>query len=1088
MDAIECDDNPDNDLLHDFIPTVTAYEKHRQTTSIPPSNRGRPNKEEEMLSLTACAPVKTSTKRRGAFGNTASDAASGDILPQLSNPVSNSVPHVVSEENNLHLDSSCVSPSCLPSDGNQCGAEHDYRSSIAPSHIPESSPSKEAAMSLDLVCTMEHDYDTATSDQEMGLHTDTSGVDASVRSWNDSKRLNLVGTTSPSFVNENETQPPLLNCASQDEVVLPALVVPLNKELTAISMESIIRSTDQLFLLVEDRETVTLKDMYKSLQGEYGSVKLSKEVKNIVRERLTKLITGIVQPCADDGVDDREAVENSEVEESSVDGDSASEDDNASHTEMAGPIVNRAAQKKKRKRQMNKASNSDSNITVQRREERNRRALAVRVHKENLRQRRLEELRQKNEELRRHQSLEDQKLADSIAAKFDTQTNDQRVARLENRLDLLQKLDRKRFNVMQVVAAYTKETAKPNAQAQSISDGAEDSARQSLEDKQESDASNDSDLEFEDDVAFKSVRLDIHSQNSSAMKLLTLADRQTLTRHASGTSRLGLASKKIHLHSSPGQSLCARAALKSQLHARRRKMGSQWIARALDYKTEEELFQDCFENEKKKMIVSLKEEEKRQATNERKLLRERLLIEDADNGSELPNRTNEGEEFLAQRSSVECHGDDEDEELKLARVLEQEIEKDTDSYVPDDNLGDHDTHEDTDTGPCDLTILQQRMSSSLSEYQISQVEHSCPDNKDKNIVVLQGNKDVSCGVSTPSTAVVSETFSDDATNCMHLNSNILICEQSTDASHELIDGADEAFEHAMKTKAQRNSGWKALLDKDVLAAKKLSKLRGGFVDEEAEEEEEEEVAGLEDFGFTISKKKKEDDDEEEIADDLDQGDLENVVDELSDGEGDEEAGDAARRKMQQQEEKRAHKEMLRRVRDGHDGRRSGIAGGAAGARGVHRFDQLVAADDPEEAKRLNLANDDEYDTDEEMAKEVEEDDDDDDMALLDKLIKDRRKAHEAEYEEENFSADEDENEKDIQPILDNVDNEDIEQEKLARRFSKRARMQRLIEKHCHDEEFSQSRLIDEDDVLRTELSQIKVSAAPWPELLKMLVA
>lgn len=54
------------------------------------------------------------------------------------------------------------------------------------------------------------------------------------------------------------------------------------------------------------------------------------------------------------------------------------------------------------------------------------------------------------------------------------------------------------------------------------------------------------------------------------------------------------------------------------------------------------------------------------------------------------------------------------------------------------------------------------------------------------------------------------------------------------------------------------------------------------------------------------------------------------------------------------------------------------------------------------------------------------------------------------------------------------DEEEKEQERLAKRFAKRARMQRLIEAHGDDEEFSQMRLIDEDESTRLELKMMKV--------------
>ena len=113
--------------------------------------------------------------------------------------------------------------------------------------------------------------------------------------------------------------------------------------------------------------------------------------------------------------------------------------------------------------------------------------------------------------------------------------------------------------------------------------------------------------------------------------------------------------------------------------------------------------------------------------------------------------------------------------------------------------------------------------------------------------------------------------------------------------------------------------------------------------------------------------------------------------------------------MAAREEKERHKDMMRRMREGYDGRRGGVAGGGS-ARGNLRFDQLVAADNRDDARRLGLLNDDELDSDNEGGKEKKEGDDEieDETALLDQMLKDRFLQRDREAElEENFSDDED---------------------------------------------------------------------------------
>ena len=221
---------------------------------------------------------------------------------------------------------------------------------------------------------------------------------------------------------------------------------------------------------------------------------------------------------------------------------------------------------------------------------------------------------------------------------------------------------------------------------------------------------------------------------------------------------------------------------------------------------------------------------------------------------------------------------------------------------------------------------------------------------------------------------------------------------------------EEDADDSSKPKKPKNSAWQAMLKKEAeMLKKQKGKKSNGMLEMEADEEEDEEgVMGLEDFGFAAPDKKKDDDDEGE--DQLDDDDLENVVDDLSDNEGDEEAGEAARRAAAAREEKERHKEIMRRMREGYDGRRGGVAGGSA--RGNLRFDQLVAADSREDAKRLGLLNEDAFDSDNEGGEGGKKEGDaeiEDETALLDQMLKDRFLQRDKEEElEENFSGDEEE--------------------------------------------------------------------------------
>lgn len=52
----------------------------------------------------------------------------------------------------------------------------------------------------------------------------------------------------------------------------------------------------------------------------------------------------------------------------------------------------------------------------------------------------------------------------------------------------------------------------------------------------------------------------------------------------------------------------------------------------------------------------------------------------------------------------------------------------------------------------------------------------------------------------------------------------------------------------------------------------------------------------------------------------------------------------------------------------------------------------------------------------------------------------------------------------------------MQQQNLAKRFARRARMNRLLAMHSDDKEFSQGRLLDQDDTMKKqELRSIRVS-------------
>jgi hypothetical protein len=790
--------------------------------------------------------------------------------------------------------------------------------------------------------------------------------------------------------------------------------------------ESLITSIDNLFVHA-DKATVTVRDIVRSLEAEYD-VKFEKPTKGFVRSHLTDLIKGHVEPT----VESTEPMKGSEEEEESVVGGSESSDYEEEDEE----------DEIKKKQKPCRKPTKPKKRTSARRTPATKKPSHIRIHAEMLRKRRIEELKVRNEELQLKQSKEDQQRAEQIAARFETNTEELRLKRLEDRLDLLLKLDQKRIQVINVdlvSVEITTEVTKKDDQVPSSTP------------TEESDSEDDFELEIigKDEPVSKSLPK-AAGVKSSALSMLDMVCGMKPD-----------ANKKSKEHRSPGKTMTARADLRNVLLAKQRKAGNMWLARELGYKTEEDHLRDCKLVEHKKREVVVKKEEERVRANERKQLRERLMTESSQYDAEEEEGPNDVENKTEERNGDD--GDESDEEMAMAREIETEqraedtpqgsfdvptsaddemnepkVEPEADNKVDGDRKEEGESLTEvpmastkeaplsTDVASPDAIMQGEELGGNAKSDTVDEDRMMAADIP-SDVVTDTGNasppsqgSEPSEDVSKAKDSVPVPSFEAIAgTEDHHASEGAMEDEDENEFQEEDSDDADTEEEPKDSTvKKDKNSGWRAMLQKEAETIKKLKARKSGkgLVEAEADEEEEEEIAGLEDFGFSLNKKKEDDEEEDDIdADKLTEEDLKHVVDDVSDDEGDEEAGETARMELEQKEERERHKDIIRRMRDGYDGRRGGIAGGGVGARGIHRFDQLVAADNRDDARRLGLLNDDEFDSDDDGAKDDSnnnnDDEIDDENALLDKVLKDRFLHRSSDNEiEEKFSDDEDEEE------------------------------------------------------------------------------
>ena len=890
--------------------------------------------------------------------------------------------------------------------------------------------------------------------------------------------------------------------------------------------EALHTSVDHLFLQVTDMKQVKVKEVMESIEAEYDCT-LTKAHKKVVRDRLIALIQQKVQPLQAEDQEDEE--EESLSNENEVESDFDADEEGDSEEEYSprtarlrgGKKRSQAAHSKKKTRtkKSDKTSPNSEKPTREQRQQMKKKLKAVRKQAELLRQLRLDELRVRNEELQAMQ--QDESRAERIAAKLETNTDEQIRHRFEQRVQLVDKLSQTRLAVIQAQVLPTSVSEQDDKKPHSMKHGDmqnSDNEEKDVENDAKGGSSDDSGSSDESEIEIivtgtdgnkpPPVLFDAQKRNH-ALGLLTLADKGVplMPSKPKGTNRALLHGSEGSTTLSPAKIRAAggRAALQQRLKTQQRQMGNWWLARELNYTSVQDHVQDCKSMEEQKRQTCLQVEQaniqQRQQQLQKRLQRHGQDLED-DNDSEAelefdPSHEKENDKDSMNPNAEKDMGDEENEEMAVAKELQQVEPAQASSLDPEQIM---DSVENDYTESKDKTLLPNsndaRANTASSHRDVDAVNEDSESIPESGETLSDNDKIDTADVSGQDGTQLkhdrgSEESKSAANSHVNENSPKQIGVDDTTEAKERTEETNESGsgEESKKPKGPRNQGWKAMLEQDTIRARKDKRrkaARGGLVEEEADEEEEEGMAGLEDFGFTLRKKKEGEDDEEDHGA-IDKDDLEGVVDELSDDEGDEEAGEAARKKLQAKEEKERHKEVLRRMREGYDGRRGGIGSGA-GVRGVHRFDQLVAADNREDAKRLGLLNDDELDSEDEeqdgdgskseKKDKNDNDDEEDEAALVDKMLRDRFLHRSSVNLEENFSEDEEDQEN----VLDSSataaksqhEQEEQEQERAAKRFAKRARKQRLIEQFGEEEEFSQARLIDEDQSLRWELQNMKV--------------
>lgn len=324
-----------------------------------------------------------------------------------------------------------------------------------------------------------------------------------------------------------------------------------------------------------DKNTMTVKQVNKSVAAHFNIDKVDKEMKGLIKDRLTKLVSGEIKVGAakeKKSKKSKKAKQEKEAEpEDEFQGDVESEEevnyDSSSDYDEAP--AKKAKRKSRKQRQSDDASLSDESFASDKaRKSRRRRSSSgkmakhLRDHANKLRKRQLEESRIRQEEMGNiaakaeegpKLSEEDRARAQAIAARFDTNREEELVKREEDRVGLIDVLRRKRLEII------TLEDGDKVQDGVESKEAVKSEVMIDLEDDEEDSSDEDDELELVAPTATAPIK------KPSAMDCLM--------------AKPGDLPAPIVRNNKPKQAANSRLALRNALRAKQVKAGNRWLAR-----------------------------------------------------------------------------------------------------------------------------------------------------------------------------------------------------------------------------------------------------------------------------------------------------------------------------------------------------------------------------------------------------------------------------------------------------------------------------------------------------------------------------
>lgn len=303
---------------------------------------------------------------------------------------------------------------------------------------------------------------------------------------------------------------------------------------------------------------------------------------------------------------------------------------------------------------------------------------------------------------------------------------------------------------------------------------------------------------------------------------------------------------------------------------------------------------------------------------------------------------------------------------------------------------------------------------------------------------------------------------------------------ATDAV-DSVEEEEEVFdEDISKEKVDRAAAYRDLIQKDEQANKQFKKAKKSSLVEVEAEEEEEDQQGLGDFGFKISSSTLKEGESERVV--ANEDDFENIVDDLSDNEGDDDAGDLKRRAQLAKEDQDAKEEIKRRMREGFSGRGLGALRGRNNASALFS----LSKEQKKDGLKINLDVVDEFDEKDDKDNNLKENDeliDDEEKLIVDENVEIDMMIKERYGVTQQVEESDSDSEEEVMISDDKKDNAEEEDEltdlRVAKQWEKRVKMRRVLANQDTSNTTPYFGLLEEEDTdSQSMMSMLKRSANP----------